>query len=78
MAPLLWAYGKKHVVEEATYLMVVRKRETDRQTEKERIDKGPVQGISFQDMPSVNYFLQPDRISQWCHHIMNDIKEWIH
>lgn len=33
-APLLRTYGKaKHVVEEATYLMVVKKRDTDRETD---------------------------------------------
>lgn len=55
-APLLRTYGKaKHVVEEATYLMVVKKRDTDRQrdrqrqrkteTEKEGIDEDPAQSI---------------------------------
>lgn len=66
--PLLWTHGKaKHVVGEATYLMVVRKRDAERQrgrrrqrkteTEKESIDEDPAQSLSFQGMPSVNCFL---------------------
>lgn len=35
--PLLWTHGKaKHVVKEATYLMVVKKRDADRQADRDR------------------------------------------
>lgn len=37
IAPLLWTHGKaKHVVKEATYFMVVRKRDTDREADRDK------------------------------------------